>query len=391
MLKNFPRRAKLALSYFVLFFSCKNQPTHYYAGMPKKNKSPFAMYDKDGLKWWAYDFRHEGKRYRGQLEPYDSLTRRQAVARFKEEKAKLLYAPEKLAEGTVNYSTRKIFKDYKAYLKTHRPSTYKSYQYNCKAFEPFFKKKNKIIKQDIIDYQRLRRSQLKSGATINRELAYCRAAFTKAGIIPNPFAGFDKFDEVERVRYLTPDELITLLRVASQSRNDALKDVILTAILTGFRKQKCLGLKTDMIDFTYELIRLPAVNNSSKGASTVPMPKELIAIFANRIAISKNGYIFENRHTKKPFTDIKKSFKKALNDAGIGDFRFHDLRHTFATYALLHGSDLRTVQELLGHKRVQKTQKYTHVLAEQKQNVVSRVGEFVSTLQDKGEDKAKNE
>ena len=349
------------------------------------------MYDKDGLKWWAYDFTHMGKRYRDTLAPYETLTRRQAVAKFKEEKATLLYAPEKLAEDALSYSTSKILKDYRTYLKTSRPSTYRSYKYNRKPTESFFNKKTEITKQDIIDYQRLRRSQDASGATINRELAYCRAAFNRAGLPHNPFSGFDKFEEVERVRYLTESELVALFKAAAKSGNDALKDIIITAILTGFRKQMILGLECDMIDVVNKLIRLPTVNNKNKGASTVPLPKELVTIFTIRMAVSENGYIFENRHTKKPFTDIKKSFKKALDDAGIANFRFHDLRHTFATYALLHGSDLRSVQELLGHKRVQTTQKYTHVLMEQKLNTVSRIGAFISTLDDKRHDTPKTE
>jgi integrase len=338
--------------------------------MPKKNKSPFAMHDK--------------KRYRDTLAPYDTLSKRQAVARFKEEKAKLLYVPKSANGNDLTCSTSKILKDYKTYLKTHRPKTYRSYKYNRKPAESFFNKKTKITKQDIVDYQRLRLSQEKSGATINRELAYCRAAFNRSGLPHNPFSGFDKFDEVERVRYLTESELIALLKAAANSENDALKDIILTAILTGFRKAMILRLKNDMIDVVNHLIRLPTVNNESKGASTVPLPKELVTVFEKRVAVSENGYIFENRHTKKPFTDIKKSFTKALDDAGIADFCFHDLRHTFATYALLHGSDLRTVQELLGHKKVQTTQKYTHVLVEQKFNTVSKIGAFVSTLKDKG-------
>ena len=79
-------------------------------------------------------------------------------------------------------------------------------------------------------------------------------------------------------------------------------------------------------------------------------------------------------------SNINKSFKKALKKAGIEDFRFHDLRHTFATYALVRSKDIRGVQEILGHRNIQTTQKYTHVLAREKLNIVNGVGDLISEV-----------
>lgn len=348
--------------------------------MAKINKGPFPK-ERGDIKWWAYDFWHKGKRYRGWIDPYDGLTRRQAVAKFKNIKAQLLVEGITPNERDLSYSTSKILKEYRNYIKTHSPSFWQnSYRWARKPFEAFFKGNNRIAKADIIKYQQKRQAQKKSGATINRELQYCAAAFTRAGIAPNPFVGFDKFGETERVRYLTPEELKRLLVEAGKSRNPALPDIIIAAILTGLRKQKLLSLKRDDIDLAGQLIINPTVNHASKGSATMPLPKELVAIFKNRLAISKNGYVFENRHTSKPFTDVKKAFRKALKDAKIANFRFHDLRHTFGTYALLEGKDLRAVQELLGHQRVTTTQKYTHVLTEKKTEIVSQMGAFVSKM-----------
>lgn len=76
--------------------------------------------------------------------------------------------------------------------------------------------------------------------------------------------------------------------------------------------------------------------------------------------------------------DVKKAFKTALKAAGISDFLFHDLRHTFATYALLVSRDIRAVQELLGHKRLQTTQKYAHVLSERKTDTIAKLTTMLS-------------
>ena len=63
----------------------------------------------------------------------------------------------------------------------------------------------------------------------------------------------------------------------------------------------------------------------------------------------------------EPVKGIKTSFKTARKNAAIEDFKFHDLRHTFASQVLMRGGSLKDVQELLGHKSLSTTQKYTHV------------------------------
>ncbi len=62
-----------------------------------------------------------------------------------------------------------------------------------------------------------------------------------------------------------------------------------------------------------------------------------------------------------PYTDIKKSFTAACRRAGIHDFRFHDLRHTFASHLVMAGVDITTVKELLGHKEIKMTLRYAHL------------------------------
>ena len=72
----------------------------------------------------------------------------------------------------------------------------------------------------------------------------------------------------------------------------------------------------------------------------------------------------------KPYDDIKHSFNKVLKRAGIKDFCFHDLRHTFASWLVMQGIDLTTVKELLGHKSISMTLRYSHLAPSHKQKAI---------------------
>ena len=65
-------------------------------------------------------------------------------------------------------------------------------------------------------------------------------------------------------------------------------------------------------------------------------------------------------------TDIKNAFSAAVTRAGIRDFKFHDLRHTFASQLVMRGASLKEVQELLGHKNITMTMRYAHLSQESK-------------------------
>jgi len=91
-------------------------------------------------------------------------------------------------------------------------------------------------------------------------------------------------------------------------------------------------------------------------------------------------YVFYDSKTGKPYGEIKKSFASACRRAGIKDFRFHDLRHTFASHLVMSGVDLTTVKELLGHKDIRMTLRYAHLAPSHK---VRAVNILDSTLKNK--------
>ena len=94
----------------------------------------------------------------------------------------------------------------------------------------------------------------------------------------------------------------------------------------------------------------------------------------------KNGpYVFPNKEGK-PYVDIRKGFKAALRRTGIKNFRFHDLRHTFASHLVMGGIDLKTVQELMGHKSFEMTLRYAHLSLDHKKAAIEKLGVKMQSL-----------
>ena len=89
-------------------------------------------------------------------------------------------------------------------------------------------------------------------------------------------------------------------------------------------------------------------------------------------------FVFPGK-TGNGLTDIKKRFKKALKAAQIEDFRFHDLRHTFASHLVMAGVDLATVKEFLGHKRIEMTLRYAHRAPDHKRAAVQKLDTYMDT------------
>ena len=133
------------------------------------------------------------------------------------------------------------------------------------------------------------------------------------------------------------------------------------------RKGEILSLKWDQVQngFIYLL------KTKNKEPRQIPINDDLAAILKKirKENELKSEYVF--LYNGKPVGNIKKGFKSALTKAGIEDFRFHDLRHTFASQILMRGCSMKDVQELLGHKDIKMTMRYAHLTQEHKRNAVN--------------------
>ena len=229
---------------------------------------------------------------------------------------------------------------------------------------------------------------IRKEASINRVIACLHHVFTKAVewdlIEENPF---DKGKSLllkennRRLRFLTVDEIETLLSKCEGH----LRDIVECGIHTGMRKGEILGLKWTQIKNGFIYLQKTKTDNPRE----IPVNDIVASIFNRvkcrfklRIAKGKDQsleYVFT--FNGEPIKDIKTSFKKALKDAEIDDFRFHDLRHTFASQLILKGGTLKDVQELLGHKTMTMTLRYAHLTQEHKRNAVNLLNDLPAPKQ----------
>jgi integrase len=204
-------------------------------------------------------------------------------------------------------------------------------------------------------------------ATINRELACLKHMFSLAikwkMADENPVKEVQLFQEQQiEMRILARDEIDRLVANASPR----LKPILLIALNTGMRKGEILPLRWHDVDLDNQFFFLK--QTKSNKPRKIPMSGFVTDVLRS---IKKTGeFVFANPKTGKPISDLQTGFKAACRKAGISDLRFHDLRHTAATYMIIGGIDLVTVKEILGHATIQMTMRYAHPTPENKRHAV---------------------
>jgi integrase len=167
----------------------------------------------------------------------------------------------------------------------------------------------------------------------------------------------------KRKGYSVNREVNDLSPIFTLARRSASKDVhliILLALETGMRRGEIFNLRWDDLDYTRNQIWVrESKNGDARHAPMRPRSKEALLRRPRRIDCD---YIFPGRVGKtRASTGLVETFTNLLTRAGIKDFRFHDLRHTFASHLVMAGVDLFTVGKLLGHRHTAMTARYSHL------------------------------
>jgi integrase len=242
----------------------------------------------------------------------------------------------------------------------------------CRALKPIFagKRLSEITPLLIERYKQARRERGRSPVTINRELAFLKNLFTIAmawgKASENPVKQVKTFREENGLtRFLTEEEEARLLAHCGAD----LKPLVITALPTGFRKSELLSLTWGNVGFRNRLIRVEAGYAKNGEARSLPMNEVLTQTLQAGKLNQSTAPAFCNRKGQ-PYRDPDSAFATAIRRAGITDFTFHDLRHTFASRLVMAGVDLATVKELMGHRHIAMTLRYAHLAPSHKRSAV---------------------
>ena len=163
-----------------------------------------------------------------------------------------------------------------------------------------------------------------------------------------------------RVRFLSDSERERLLAACKESNSPYLYPATVLALSTGGRRMEILGLNWESINFTRSVITLHETKNGER--RVLPLAGHALALIKD-LANKRNpdcDLVFPGKNFKTP-ADIRTPWENALKRAEINDFKFHDLRHSCASYLVMNGASLAEIAEILGHKTLQMVKRYAHL------------------------------
>ncbi len=220
-----------------------------------------------------------------------------------------------------------------------------------------------------------------SNATVIRYLASLSVCFTYAArdlgwIDSNPIQSVTKPRASRgRVRFLTPEEREKLLAKCKASPSKALYPVVVIALATGARLSEITGLRWKDIDFQRKIMRLEETKNGDRRAVPLATPAMQLLQELQKVRRIDTDLVFPREDGKAPI-DLRKTFARTAAKAGLDEkFRFHDLRHTAASYLAMSGASLIEIATILGHKTMAMVKRYSHLTDQHTAAVLERASE----------------
>lgn len=298
---------------------------------------------------------------------------------------------------------------YSPWANTHQKSANTTISRLRANFLPIFGNKQ-LSDITPLQIEKWRSERLESGAkaaSVNRYLATLKAALSRAVewelITENPLRTVKqlRLDGSARVRFLDEEEESRLLaalnereselRQGRQSANqwrsdrgyaplpelenfaDHIKPMILISLNTGLRRGELFNLTWDDLDLPRSTLTVRGGGAKSGQTRHLPLNSEALDILNLwRAQQTGNGLVFQSKHGNR-FDNVNSAFRRLLSNAQIVSFRWHDLRHSFASHLVMAGVDLNTVRELLGHADIKMTLRYAHLAPAVKATAVQKL------------------
>jgi integrase len=281
------------------------------------------------------------------------------------------------------FSTLQFFLEekYAPWLKSRNPKTAEK---TIKAFVSSFPTLMGFQLSDITawEIEKWRNKRLTDGvkpATTNRQINTIKGCLSRAvewGAINSHDLNKVKTLTVDnsKVRYLSKDEEKRLRENLKDSDTDFLEVIVLLALNTGMRKGELLSLEWNHINFDNKIVTVDFQN--AKSGNTRHLPLNTQAFNTLKLwqqETDRIGFVFKDKKNAQ-LKDFPYVWGALLDEAQITNFRFHDLRHHFASKLVMASVDLNTVRELLGHSDLKMTLRYAHLAPEHKAAAVNLIG-----------------
>jgi integrase len=223
---------------------------------------------------------------------------------------------------------------------------------------------------------------LRANSTVNRYLAALSHALSIAvkewgWLDDSPIRKVSKPKEPRgRIRFLSDDERQRLLDACKASDSQYLYTVVVLALSTGARKMELLNLTWQNVNLKRAVITLNATKNGER--RVLPLAGHALGLMQEHAKVRRfdTTRVFPSHDGKGP-RDIRTAWKHVIKRAGISDFRFHDLRHSAASYLAMNGASLAEIAEVLGHKTLQMTKRYAHLSEAHTAGVVARMNQAI--------------
>nr|WP_245587119.1 site-specific integrase [Aminobacterium mobile] len=188
-------------------------------------------------------------------------------------------------------------------------------------------------------------------------------------------------DSRETVRYLSPDERKRLFEELKKREKRQGKDYLLPAVTlslnTGIRRGALLSLRWEDINFEREIITLRAKNAKNQKMDYIPMNIIVKNVLQKWKEVQKNpndnDLIFPHPGTGKKMHDCRTAWEKVLKNAKIENFRWHDMRHDFASQLVMKDVNILTVQKLMTHSNLEMTLRYAHLAPKKQKEAVQKI------------------
>jgi integrase len=179
-----------------------------------------------------------------------------------------------------------------------------------------------------------------------------------------------------RVRFLSADERMALLRECQASDNPCLYPVVVLALSTGMRQGEIMNLEWRDVDLQRGWITLRETKNGERRG--VPLTGRALELIKEHAKVRRldTPLVWPckagEKQPVKPM-NLRIPWEAAVKRAGLADFRFHDLRHSAASYLAMNGASLAEIADVLGHKTLSMVKRYAHLSEAHKAGVVERM------------------